>query len=189
MNKIYTIYHIPEFVYSDGSIGKIGVSHRLKGRMKQNLWKSIEGFDNWEILEKHTDIYKVSEREIELQKEYGYKIDTVPYYKTLSMQTDEGRKKAGMKNVKTGNWRKYNVLGGKSVYNQNIGIFDPENIEKRLNSIRKKIIQYDKQGNKITEWKSISECARELNLHTSNISNVLTGVYKTTGGYIFKYKE
>lgn len=34
-----------------------------------------------------------------------------------------------------------------------------------------------------------SECARQLGLYQSNITHVLKGRYKQTGGYVFKYKE
>tara|TARA_R110000796_G_scaffold28190_8_gene77307 strand:- start:448 stop:858 length:411 start_codon:yes stop_codon:yes gene_type:complete len=39
-----------------------------------------QGFTEWEILEEHNCIYEVSNREIQLQKDYGLPVDTVPYY-------------------------------------------------------------------------------------------------------------
>ena len=62
-------------------------------------------------------------------------------------------------------------------------------IECMSNSTKKSIIQYNKQGQYIQEWPSVSEAARQLNLHASNITKVLKQERKTTGGYIFKYKE
>jgi len=44
---------------------------------------SDQGFTDWEILEEHTDIYEVSNREIQLQKEYGLPVDKVPYWKSV----------------------------------------------------------------------------------------------------------
>jgi len=41
-------------------------------------------FSEWEILEVHTDIYEVSDREQELQLQYGYTVDRVPYWKIQS---------------------------------------------------------------------------------------------------------
>lgn len=67
--KTYYIYHIPGV--------KIGCTSDLIKRMKD------QGFTSWEILEEHTDIYEVSNREIQLQKEYGYRVDTVPYWKSV----------------------------------------------------------------------------------------------------------
>ena len=39
------------------------------------------------------------------------------------------------------------------------------------------------------EYKSIQECARQLNLYATNICKVLKGKIKTTGGLHFKYKN
>ena len=84
--KTYYIYHIPKFVYPKcGSIGKVGVTQQLKRRMNDNKIKSLQKFTNWEILEKHTDVYVVSDREMELQKEYGYPVDKIPYWKTIRL--------------------------------------------------------------------------------------------------------
>lgn len=38
-----------------------------------------------------------------------------------------------------------------------------------------------------TTFASVSEAAEQLNLNAGNVSNVLKGRYKTTGGYHFKY--
>jgi len=65
----YYIYHIKG--------KKIGCSSNPEFRVKQQ--KS----NYFEILEEHTDIFKASEREIQLQKEYGYKVDCVPYYQSV----------------------------------------------------------------------------------------------------------
>jgi len=42
-----------------------------------------QGFTEWEHLETHTDIYEASNREIELQKEYGLPVDSIPYYQAV----------------------------------------------------------------------------------------------------------
>ena len=68
MDKEYTIYHIPG--------KKIGVTNDLYNRVEQQ-----QGYDigEYEILESSNDIDYISKREIELQKEYGYKVDLKPY--------------------------------------------------------------------------------------------------------------
>jgi hypothetical protein len=70
--KKYYIYHIPNYIHKDGSTGKIGASTEPPRRVNR------QGYEGFEILETHTDIFKVSEREIELQKQYGYPVDSVP---------------------------------------------------------------------------------------------------------------
>lgn len=62
---MYYIYHIPG--------NKIGCSINPKLRVK------LQKHSNYEILEQYEDINIASKREIELQKEFGYKVDTVPY--------------------------------------------------------------------------------------------------------------
>ena len=64
----YCIYHIPN--------KKIGVTRDLKYRVEQQ-----QGYreGEYEVLEMSDDIDYVSERELELQKEYGYKVDRKPY--------------------------------------------------------------------------------------------------------------
>ena len=42
-----------------------------------------QGFTSWEILEEHTDIYVASDREIELQKQYGLPVDKIPYWQSV----------------------------------------------------------------------------------------------------------
>ena len=79
----YTIYHIPGI--------KIGCTSQLKIRMRK------QGFTEWEILETHTDIYEASNREIQLQKDYGLPVDTIPYWKSVekSNENPEGRARGG----------------------------------------------------------------------------------------------
>jgi hypothetical protein len=63
--KTYYIYHIPGI--------KIGCTTNPKKRI------SHQKYTEWEILETHTNIHTAADREIELQKEYGYKVDLVRY--------------------------------------------------------------------------------------------------------------
>lgn len=97
-NKIYYIYHIPTFRHKDGRIGKIGCTEEEDAKVRVEN----QGYTEYEILETHTDIIIASDREIQLQKEYGYKVDTLPYYKIVKIATKESRNKGGMKNVESG---------------------------------------------------------------------------------------
>jgi NTP pyrophosphatase (non-canonical NTP hydrolase) len=64
----YIIYHIPG--------KKIGVTNDLYNRVECQ-----QGYEvgEYEVLESSDDIDYISKREIELQKEYGYKVDLIPY--------------------------------------------------------------------------------------------------------------
>ena len=89
--KNYYIYHIPGI--------KIGCTTNVPHRMQE------QGFTEWEHLETYTDIYEVSDREIELQKEYGLPVDTVPYWQAVENRykfTKEHMSKGGRTNVRTG---------------------------------------------------------------------------------------
>ena len=74
---IYYIYHIAGI--------KIGVTKDLKRRMRD------QRFTEWNILEEHTDIMEVSNREIQLQKDYGLPVDNIPYWKTHSLVSDSNK--------------------------------------------------------------------------------------------------
>ena len=65
---MYYLYHIPG--------KKIGVTRDLNNRVTL-----IQGYkeDEYEVLEQSPDINYISDREIELQKSYGYKIDLKKY--------------------------------------------------------------------------------------------------------------
>ena len=64
----YIIYHIPG--------KKIGVTNDLYNRVECQ-----QGYEvgEYEVLESSDDIDYISKKEIELQKEYGYRVDLVPY--------------------------------------------------------------------------------------------------------------
>jgi len=95
---IYSIYHIPGI--------KIGCSDNPKGRVRK------QGYTEYTILETHTDIYVASDREQELQKEYGYRVDECPYYKSIIGNKEAG-KIQGDKNVASGHMQRICGLGGK----------------------------------------------------------------------------
>ena len=61
--------------------------------------------------------------------------------------------------------------------------------EEFMETKRKKIIQMNINDEFIKEWNSLSDASINLNIYVSNISNVLKGKYKTTGGFKFKYKN
>ena len=77
----YKIYHIPDFVYPSGNIGKFGMTKQnVKSRIKQleRKYNQVIGF--WEVFEEYDDKYTASVRERQLQVEYGYFQDTNKYH-------------------------------------------------------------------------------------------------------------
>ena len=59
--------------------------------------------------------------------------------------------------------------------------------KKASQKLKKKILQYDKNGTLLKEWQSIKEAQEELKI--CKISVNCLGKRKTSGGYIWKYKE
>ena len=90
------------YIYHIASLRKIGVTEDLFDRMRPY------GRPDYEILETHTCIYKVSDREIELQKEYRarfgkYKVDKIPFWKSYRLgKSGKGGKIVGKNNVESG---------------------------------------------------------------------------------------
>jgi len=201
MDKIYYIYHIPTFIHKNGRIGKIGCSEEHEARVNK------QGYTHYEILETHTDIMIASAREIELQKEYGYPVDCIPYYKSRSkwgsVAGKVGGKISGKKFAENGHMKRMAKLAGKKnaesgwAYTmgkiqgkKNIKSGHLDKIRKAANDVLKKpILGFTKEGKFIKEWESGSSAGRELNIDVASISKCCKGKIKSAGGYVWKYKE
>jgi hypothetical protein len=103
---MYYIYHIPGV--------KIGCTTQPDRRVNQ------QGATEYEILETHSDIHIVSQREIELQKQYGYKVDNTLYSQSYEWATkagfnarSKGGKSSGTMQRDNGLLKKFQSEGGK----------------------------------------------------------------------------
>lgn len=69
-------------------------------------------------------------------------------------------------------------------------LFDPQKCgqAKKPNNSRA-VLQFDKNGNFIKEWKSIIDAERELEYKKSHISQCCKGKIKTSHGYIWRYRD
>ena len=56
-------------------------------------------------------------------------------------------------------------------------------------SLCKSILQYSKFGDFIKEWQSAVEVKRVLDINKSNITQCCKGKLKSSGGFIWRYKE
>ena len=70
-------------------------------------------------------------------------------------------------------------------YNMNYGTAN----ERRSNTEKIKIIQYDLEDNFIKEWHGIKYTSKKLKISTANIISCCKGKRKTAGNYKWKYKE
>lgn len=158
---MFYIYHIPGV--------KIGCSTQPKKRVEK------QGYSSYEILEEHSCIDSASKRELELQKEYGYKLDTSPYW--LSVQnrrkwSDEDRKKSQQTLKRNGFFNDWYKKGNRA----------------RM----KGVVMLDKETYQpIKEFKCIADAARYLNKkgNTSVISACCRGIKSSIYGYKWKYKD
>ena len=176
----YYIYHIPNFVHSDGSIGKIGQSIRPKKRVKE------QGYSEYEILEVHTDKNIAAEREIELQKQFGYKVDSIKYnqinYQKMGLTV-------GKMNAESGRVVEMGRASAKKQWNENRELQIEKSkkggeISKIMHS--KKVEQCDLNWNVIKTFDSTKDAARYMNGHASTIRGTILskGTYK---GFRWKY--
>lgn len=83
----------------------------------------------------------------------------------------------------------YNLEWCTQKYNVNYGTGLSRKNYKNICKSRKKVCQYDLQGNFIKQWKSIKEIHDTLNLSLGNISYCCHGKRNKTGGYICKFYE
>jgi hypothetical protein len=65
---------------------------------------------------------------------------------------------------------------------------DSSKLKNRLIN-NKPVMQYDKQGNFIKEWNSAKEAERYYNMSNNCINSCLREKTKTSGGYVWKYKN
>ena len=85
---MFYIYHVPG--------KKIGVTQDVQERMKR------QRATTYEILEEHTDGWLAGDREIELQKEYGYPVDCVHYMKVAGHTPKTEEHKQALRDAQTG---------------------------------------------------------------------------------------
>ena len=179
---MYYIYHIPTYKRKNGKIGKIGCTEEVDAKVRVEK----QGYTDYEILETHTDIIIASNREMQLQKQYGYPVDTLPYYKSRSKWGSVAGKIQGKKNVESGHLAKISSFGGK--------IGGKTHVESgRLATLHQKnkipVLQYRKDNQFIKEWESASDAGTELRINNSCITQCCKGRQKSAGGYKWKYKK
>ena len=103
---MYYIYHIPG--------EKIGVTKDLSRREKENGHTQI-------ILEEHTCIFQVSDRELELQTQYGYRVDSNPYWYMVMVMLPKSKSREALRKNAEKHYGKKHRLGYK----------EPETIRKQ----------------------------------------------------------
>lgn len=177
---MYYIYHIPTFKRKNGKNGKIGCTEEPDNRVNR------QGYNDYEIIEEHTDIMIASQREIELQKQYGYPVDCVPYYKSRNKWGSVAGKKGGEKCKKN----KIGFLADDfDRKNAQLLSVKSRKLNGNYNEIKKPVLQFTKDGKFIKEWESMSHAAKSIGCFKQTVSQCCRGIRKTGAGYVWKYKE
>ena len=161
----YYIYHIKGV--------KIGCTKNPTSRISQ------QKADEYEILEVHTDIDIASDREMQLQKQYGYKIDKSTYRESVENFKIQTAVKAGRASA-TKSWQTNRdrelekaSKGGK------------KNAE--LNG--RSVVMCDMNCNPIKEFKNRAEAANYVNGHKSTLVGVIDKPNNSYKGYKWKNKQ
>jgi hypothetical protein len=166
--KKYYIYHIEGV--------KIGCSTQPNKRVNN------QGYSEYTILETYDDIITASIRERELQKEYGYKVDSSDYYKQMKMVNAASKPSIRKKAIKNTNQKERAI---KAIETCN-------KLNWHWNKEGKKnmpVLQYDKNGNFIKEYASIKLASECIGVSKGFITMVCKGKRKTAKGFTFNYKN
>jgi hypothetical protein len=175
---MFYIYHAPGV--------KIGCSQNIKKRMQS------QKFTNYEILEEHYDVFEASNREIELQKQYGYKVDRIPYWMSLQRITKAQRISAETKEEWLPNvdWKARDANTDFQKRAEKI-MSHPNWINRKIangsEQLKKVLLQYDLDGNFIKEWDCGVRNMKEYGLvGAGDIARKEKG---TIHGYQWRYKK
>lgn len=175
---MYYIYHIPGV--------KIGCTKNLKSRIKS------QGFTEYEILEEHYDINLASDRERELQRKYGYDVDTQSKIYS-SLFSEMGKKGGGKHSKKQLEWRKNLHIVTKEYKikycSEVLSKIGKENFKNQAIKLRKKVIAININTNESKIYESITAASNELGAQRAYIRKVLKGEWKQIKGYKFELYE
>lgn len=181
--KKYYVYHIPNFIQKDGSIGKIGTSVNPKTRVRK------QKYTDYEILFVTENKDEAAAKEIELQKEYGYRVDTIKYneFDYGYWGKINGKKVGsiygtiqGRKNVESGHLAKVRKGSGRRAVASG-------QVKKMQETNCKKVLVQSMDGTFSKEYDALKIACNELNLHQGNASSVARGERNSTSGYKLNY--
>lgn len=193
-NKVYIGITLQKPEYRWGKGNKYKGNKYITNAIQKYGWDNIKH----EILYEHLTKEEAEQKEIELiaqyksnQREFGYNIENGGNHngkhskETLLKMSNaiKGKKSpCGMLNKHHSKKTKEKMSISRTGKVQS-----QETIEKRIKQLRKKVNQYDLEGNFIKTWDSINVASSTLHIKDSDISRVCKGQRNKCGGYIWKY--
>ena len=207
--KIYLYRHIrldknEPFYIGIGSDkpSQIGTYKRAYNfKVRSNSWKTIGNFIPYrvEILLENMTWEQACEKEIEFIKLYGRRDKGLGPLTNLtdggegvynpSQETRDKKSKSMTGKIMHNDDSKKNISDNMKLAWKNNPNLAKRIIPKEKISSRKFINQYDLEGNFLKEWRGLGEAADKLGLNRRGICNCCLNVSKTSGGFIWKYKE
>jgi predicted GIY-YIG superfamily endonuclease len=161
-------YYVYELINHYGTIEYVGETTRPKRRMYEHTKRKPDGRDGkfygrqdliMNIVAVFNNRKQARELEGTLKLEYGME------------HTEKTRySKGGKKNVESGQLARLHTI----IHETN----------------KKTVLQYTLSGDFISEWDSAKTVQRELKtIYATNITQCCKGKYRTSGGYVWKYKQ
>jgi len=170
MAKVYTIYEIVGI--------KIGCTDNFERRLKEHKKKYGVSNDKIRIIEEHTDIYLASDRERELQRSNGYKVDKQLYWYVTKVKLPKTKTKEAQKKRKEsyGDFREKQINRAKLIDVYKVKL-------KRIGSYTQIV-----EKKYLKTINGVLETARQLGFkHCIGVSRVLNNTAKSYKGYTFRY--
>lgn len=160
----------------------------LKGIPKSEKWKEKVRKSNREFVEKHPETRRERSERLKnfLQTEKGKEFQK----KSIeARRTEEFRKRQSEKCRIANNTPEY--LARQSEIVKNMWKSEAyKEAHSGANNVRAHaVVQFDLNGNFIKEYDTITQASLETGVNFSKISAVARGKRKTSGGYVWKYKE
>tara|TARA_R110000803_G_C11798253_1_gene299012 strand:+ start:42 stop:593 length:552 start_codon:yes stop_codon:yes gene_type:complete len=181
----YSIYHIPDI--------KIGCTlKKPEDRVKE------QGYKDFEILETHLDVMEASWRELKLQKEYKYKVDSIPYFVSLQRITKASKISADTKNewLPKVDWKaREEKIDKEDKWNKIKSSANYINMDRKGISLKsqakfiKPLLQYDLEGNFIKRWNISNRAMKQTQYPNASGAANPNSKSKTMYGYIWKYEK